>query len=312
MVCFKLFRGHRKNAYVVASKVRPGDILLLAGDKFHLSNDKHTSLIKILTFSKYTHAALFITQLAMLETNGPDEHAQLTVGPITRDINGTLLISTGCRCAIILRPKKKYLEEWAQRTGTPEDKFGNAVQGNFLAYLGREYIERYRIAYATHWIFRWIALPVITIAKQIENISVRSIINNIPKSFFERWCCSGLVAQAYEDVGMRLTTCSIKNVSPGRISRSRKLTKVNDAIVYLDDEGVTTCRDMFAIHGGLSESILEPLFRNAAHIYQHNITSRKAVVGFLERKLRRLGAGPLRNYKILRRVERRLKDSGKL
>lgn len=220
-----------KSVYLVATKARPGDIILSAGPNWPFSQNWPSWIIQFCTLSRFTHASVMMTRLGRLETNGPMLTSQLTIGPTVCDLNNQLLINLDCRRAVLMRPTEQCLAGWISRNGGRAEDFEKRIRSTVLAYLGREYSDVESLIEAVPDVYRLIStivLPIFSIRnKNIDNTTI-----------LRRWFCSSLVAQAYEDADMPLSSRKYSKHSPGSIRCAPTLKKIENAVVRLKPDQV--------------------------------------------------------------------------
>jgi hypothetical protein len=288
-----------RTAYIVANFARPGDILLTVGTKWPIQSNWTTWVIRAFTWSWYSHASIMMTRLGRLETNGPGLTSQLTVGRTLRDSNGHLLIDTGARKAVLLRPTLQAISS----TGCASQfDFSLKVMKGLFAYLGREYAEPIDLRHAAkfpfgHFLGAIAHLPLC----QNEEYS----------GFLGRWFCSSLVAQVYSDAGMTLDPKGCQRISPGDLRRSKKLRPVEEAIVSLSSEKMNKeCKALleeFSIYGALRSDKLKEVFESS--IKQAGSLGLELAAKDLEAELDRRLKKPSDEIRTLLRCERALRRS---
>ena len=201
--------ARRARAYLVAKELKVGDIVLAGSPKLPLAQNWAGQLIRPLTLSLFTHASLMVTRLGMLETNGPGQTSQISVGPFV-DLNGRLLVDLGAPRAAVLRPTPDAL-----KAAGGARSFRQCVATSSLAYLGREYASAPDLTSAT-----WLR-------------PMRRLLRKTGGPLLRRWFCSSLVAQAYADAGIDIVTGDVAHAAPGTFARSSLLQPVPNAVLTL-------------------------------------------------------------------------------
>jgi hypothetical protein len=291
----------KRSAYVQLCLAQPGDVLLSAGRKWPVSETCPLWAVRVCTLSWFTHASIFMTRLGRLETNGPGLCSQLTVGSTALDANGRLLLATGCARAVLMRPTEAALERWATDNGKSAKTFGHYVAHALLAYLGREYAEA-DLSGAALWPFRLFASAIVRRSARGGN-----------SSFMRRWSCSSLVAQAYEDAGLRLTKKAATTVSPGTIRRTPVLRPVRGAIVRLkptEFRNLSDAQPAYVIGGALSIANMKKLLERT--LLDAVMVGRDVAAGQLEAEIEALIGVPSPELTKLFRRERELLRDKKL
>ncbi len=289
-------------AYIVAKLAQPGDVLLTVGPKWPIRHSWPIWLIRAFTWSYYSHASIMMTRLGRLETNGPGLTSQLTVGRTLCDDHGRLLIDTGAKRAVLLRPTQQAIASSGYEN---QLEFSLKVMKSLFAYLGREYAEPADLRYAAKFPF-WLLLSA------IKHLPVWRSEEN--PSFLRRWFCSSLVAQVYSDANLTIDTKGYERISPGDLRSSKQLKVVQEAVVYCAPEKLNwRCNASFrevTIHGTLRSDELRDVFEYVAN--QARQIGLNLAAENLEAELDRRLREPASAVQILLRRERALRKSGLL
>jgi hypothetical protein len=283
--------------FILASKIRPGDILLTSESWFPKSNREVVWGLRAATLSRFTHAAVFMTRLGLLETASPDECSELTIKPVVKDSRGRLLIALDDEIAVVLRPRPRAV---GQANSDPE-RFSKTIASAVLAYLGREYPQIGALETAALRPFRGVAAQLL---RKYGGTGRQP-------ALFERWFCSGLVARAYEDAGLPLADKPPEEISPGTISRSEKLQRVSGAIIRRrESETYEEVLGPAVITGSLDAATLEALVLKAERVARSG--DMRLALKQLAGDLTRLIGAPEAALLALEEREKQLEEAGSL
>jgi hypothetical protein len=283
--------------FILAAKIRPGDVLLTSESWFPETNRDVVWGLRAATLSRFTHAAVFMTRLGLLETASPNECSKLTIKPVVKDSQGRLLIALDNEIAVVMRPRRRAVEQ----AKSDSERFSKTIASAVSAYLGREYALIGALEKAALRPLRGLSRRLLRKYGGAKHQA----------GLFERWFCSGLVARAYEDVGLPLADKPPGEVSPGTISRSEKLQRVSGVIIRChESETYEKFLGPAVITGSLDAATLEALVRKAERI------ARAGNVGLAAKKLEgdltKLIGAPAAALLALKKCEGQLERAGLL